>query len=126
MYSKKKRSWVKHLDFTLVDILCIMLALLIAYVWRFEWNFDLDSNVNVDLYIRMAIMLVLIDIFVIFFTESYSGILRRNKYQELRATILHCFIVFGVYLIYMYATKQSEMYSRQLLFTYLVLVVIFE
>ena len=26
----------------------------------------------------------------------------------------------------MYATKQSEMYSRQLLFTYLVLVVIFE
>lgn len=126
MYSKKKRSWVKHLDFTLVDIMCIMLALLIAYVWRFEWNFDLDSNVNVDLYIRMAIMLVLIDIFVIFFTESYSGILRRNKYQELRATILHCFIVFGVYLIYMYATKQSEMYSRQLLFTYLVLVVIFE
>ena len=126
MYSKKKRSWVKHLDFTLVDILCIMLALLIAYVWRFEWNFDLDSNVNVDLYIRMAIIIVLIDIFVIFFTESYSGILRRNKYQELRATILHCFIVFGVYLIYMYATKQSEMYSRQLLFTYLVLVVIFE
>ena len=64
MYSKKKRSWVKHLDFTLVDILCMMLALLIAYVWRFEWNLDLDTNVNVDLYIRMAIMLILIDIFV--------------------------------------------------------------
>lgn len=126
MYSKKKRSWVKHLDFTLLDILCMMLALLIAYVWRFEWNFDLDSNVNVDLYIRMAIMLVLIDIFVIFFTESYSGILRRNKYQEFRATIMHCFIVFGVYLIYMYATKQSELYSRQLLFTYLILVMVFE
>ncbi|MBQ9392350.1 MAG: sugar transferase [Lachnospiraceae bacterium] len=126
MYSKRKRSWVKHLDFTLLDILCMMLALSIAYVWRFEWNFDLDTNVNVDLYVRMAIMLVLIDIFVIFFVESYSGILRRNKYQELRATILHCFVVFGVYLIYMYATKQSILYSRQLLFTYLVLVIIFE
>lgn len=126
MYSKKKRSWVKHLDFTIIDIACMLLALFIAYVWRFEWSFDSDIPVDVDLYIRMAIALVLIDIFTIFFTESYSGILRRNKYQELRSTVIHCFIVFGVYLIYMYATKQSELYSRQLLFTYFILSVIFE
>ena len=126
MYSKKKRSWVKHLDFTVIDIACMLLALFIAYLWRFEWSFDSDIPVNVDLYIRMAIALVLIDIFTIFFTESYSGILRRNKYQELRSTVIHCFIVFGVYLIYMYATKQSELYSRQLLFTYFILSVIFE
>ncbi len=126
MYSKKKRSWVKHLDFTIIDIACMLLALFIAYVWRFEWSFDSDIPVDVDLYIRMAIALVLIDIFTIFFTESYSGILRRNKYQELRSTVIHCFIVFGVYLIYMYATKQSLLYSRQLLFTYFILSVVFE
>ena len=126
MYSKKKRSWVKHLDFTIIDIACMLLALFIAYLWRFEWSFDSDIPVDVDLYIRMAIALVLIDIFTIFFTESYSGILRRNKYQELRSTVIHCFIVFGVYLIYMYATKQSVLYSRQLLFTYFILSVIFE
>ncbi len=126
MYSRKNKSWVKHLDFTIIDLICIELALVIAYFWRFVWKIDSDADVNVDIYIRMAILLFFIDLCVIFFTESYTGILRRNKYQELRATVMHCFVVFGVYLIYMYATKQSALYSRQLLFAYLVLVIIFE
>ncbi|MCR4610284.1 MAG: sugar transferase [Lachnospiraceae bacterium] len=125
MYSKKKRSWVKHLDFTIIDIACMMLALVISYITRFVILGE-AADTSIDLYIRMAIMLVLIDIFTIFFTESYSGILRRDKYQEIRATLTHCFIVFGVFLIYMYATKQSLLYSRQMLFTYLILSVIFE
>lgn len=124
MYSKKKRSWVKHLDFTIIDLAGMMLALVLSYIVRFEIGSDIDTNV--DLYTRMAIMLVLIDIFTIFFTESYSGILRRNKYQEIRATLMHCFIVFGVFLVYMYATKQSLLYSRQLLFSYLIFSIIFE
>lgn len=126
MYSKKNRGWVKHLDFTLIDIVCIEVALVIAYFWRFVWKLDSDVTPDIDIYIRMAMLLFLIDLCVVFFTESYTGILRRNKYQELRATIMHCFIVFGIYLIYMYATKQSALYSRQLLFAYLILVVIFE
>ncbi len=125
MYSKKKRSWVKHLDFTIIDIACMMLALVTSYIVRFIIIGD-TSDANVDLYIRMAITLVLIDIFTIFFTESYSGILRRNKYQEIRATLTHCFIVFGVFLIYLYATKQSAMYSRPLLFFYFIFSIAFE
>ncbi len=125
MYSKKKRSWVKHLDFTIIDIACMMLALVTSYVVRFIIIGD-TTDANIDLYIRMAITLVLIDIFTIFFTESYSGILRRNKYQEIRATLTHCFIVFGVFLIYLYATKQSAMYSRPLLFFYFIFSIGFE
>ena len=36
MYRDEKRSWMKHLDFTILDMLMMELALILAYGWRFE------------------------------------------------------------------------------------------
>ena len=36
MYREEKRNWMKHLDFTILDMLMMELALVIAYGWRFE------------------------------------------------------------------------------------------
>ena len=112
MYSEGKRSWVKHLDFTIFDLICLELSLILAYAWRFSgrWLF------NEDLYERLAIIVLMIHIVVVFFLEPYKGILRRNKYQEFRATIASAVVTFGGVLVYMYAVKQSSLYSRQLLF----------
>ena len=114
MYREEKRSWMKHLDFTIVDIVMLEAALVMAYAWRFDmmWLF------YEDIYKRIAVVALLIDICVVFFGESYTGILRRNKYQELRHTITHCTVVFGGVLVYMYATKTSVVYSRQMLFAF--------
>ena len=79
MYREEKKSWLKHLDFTLLDILALELALLLSYAWRFDGGW-LFFN---DYYERIPLLLLLIDIFVVFFMEAYTGILRRNKYQEL-------------------------------------------
>ena len=112
---------MKHLDFTVIDLFCMEFAWIVAYFWRFgSWLFENPP------YVRIAILLVLIDIMVIFFGESYSGILRRTKYQEFTATLIHCIIVFGGVLMYMYATKQSWIYSRQMLFMFLGLMFFFE
>ncbi len=121
MYSEGKRSWVKHLDFTIIDIVCLELALILAYAWRFGggWLF------SADIYERLAVILLLIDIVVVFFVEPYKGILRRNKYQEFRATLTSAIVNFGGVLVYMYAIKQSVLYSRQLLFMYLGLSIVF-
>ncbi len=120
MYSEGKRSWVKHLDFTVIDIACLELALLLAYAWRFHgWLF------GADIYERLAVIILLIDIVVVFFVEPYKGILRRNKYQEFRATLTSGVVNFGGVLVYMYAIKQSVLYSRQLLFMFLALSVVF-
>lgn len=35
MYRKKGREWTKHVDFMLLDILCIQLAFIAAYIFRF-------------------------------------------------------------------------------------------
>ena len=67
MYSEGKRSWVKHLDFTVIDLVCLELALVLAYAWRFSggWLF------NADIYERLAVIILLIDIVVVFFVEPY-------------------------------------------------------
>ena len=34
MYKKKEQSWLKHLDFILLDVLSAQLALVLAYGFR--------------------------------------------------------------------------------------------
>ena len=36
MYREEKRSWMKHLDFTIIDIVMLEVALVMAYAWRFD------------------------------------------------------------------------------------------
>ena len=115
MYGEEKTGWVKHLDFTLIDLLCIEASLIIAYAWRFSGRLLFYE----DIYVRIALLAALLDLVVVFFAEPYNGILRRTRYQEIRATFTFCILVFGGILSYMYATKQSELYSRQMLFVYL-------
>ena len=115
MYGEEKTSWVKHLDFTLIDLICIEVSLVIAYAWRFSGALLFYE----DIYVRIALLAALLDLVVVFFAEPYNGILRRTRYQEIRATFTFCILVFGGLLSYMYATKQSELYSRQMLFVYL-------
>lgn len=114
MYQEEKRSWIKHLDFTILDLIMLGLALIGAYAWRFDmaWLFDEEP------YQRIAFVAFLMDICVVFLGESYTGILRRNKYQEFRHTVVHCLAVFAGVLIYLYATKTSVIYSRQMLFAF--------
>lgn len=122
MYKKENKSWAKHLDFTLLDIACLQLAFLLSYFLRLGISLPYRN----EQYQRLAVILVMIDICVVFFAEAYKGILRRNKYQELKAVIIHCSVIFLGLLVYMYATKQSAIYSRQMLFVYLFLSIVFE
>ncbi len=114
MYKREKKSWLKHLDFTIFDIVCLQLALVIAYILRLGWSMPYAS----DPYERLAVIMVLIDICVVFFFEPYNGILRRGHFQEANATITFCTIIFVGMLVYEVATKQTEIYSRKITFAY--------
>lgn len=122
MYHDEKRGWMKHLDFTLVDIVAMLAAMTISYALRFDGALILNSS----LYVRLLFLVVLVDVMVVFFAESYSGVLRRTKYQEATATFVHIFLVFGVLQVFLFATKQNARYSRQMLFTFLVMAFFFE
>lgn len=123
MYKKEIKSWVKHLDFTILDIICLQAAFFISYVFRLGMK---TLPYESEPYKRMVIVLVLIDICVVFFAESYKGILRRNKFQELKAVTINCLIIFVGLLAFMWQTKQTAVYSRQILYVFLFLAIVFE
>lgn len=117
MYRKQKKSWVKHLDFLMIDILCLEMAFLASFWIKFGERAVMQSVINVY-YVRLAIVVLLMDVCIVFLFESYTGILRRNKVQELRAVIVHCSTVFAVITVYLWGTKQSEIYSRQVIMVF--------
>ncbi|MCI9173615.1 MAG: sugar transferase [Lachnospiraceae bacterium] len=124
MYKRQKKSWVKHLDFLIVDIICLEIAFYSSCLIRLGNIRRLP--VLLDYYNRLAVVLLLVDICVVFFFEAYTGILRRNKVQELKAVLMHCSIVFSAVTVYVWATKQSEIYSRQVIFVFWGIAVIIE
>ena len=66
MYRNIVKSWTKHIDFTILDIICLELAFLIAYVYRngIPWKGFSDR------YESMMWAIVLVDICVVFFANS--------------------------------------------------------
>ncbi|MCI9377082.1 MAG: sugar transferase [Eubacterium sp.] len=114
MYKREKKSWLKHLDFTILDIVCLEASLVIAYLLRFGWYMPYAR----EPYERLAVIVVLIDICVVFFFEPYNGILRRGHFQEANACITFCTIIFAGVLAYEVATKQTEIYSRKVIYAY--------
>lgn len=108
MYRKEKKSWLKHIDFTIFDILCTQLAFIIVYRLRFGSGLPYDDI----WYERLAAVLVLAQILVIFFTEPYKDILRRDKYTEFKSTIFSCSFTYFIIILYIYGMQLGEVYSR--------------
>ncbi len=116
MYKKQKKSWVKHLDFLILDLLCLEVTFYLSCLIRLG-NLHSEPGMS-EYYNRLAIVLLLMDGCVVFLTEAYTGILRRNRLQELKAVVFHCSTVFAVVTVYVWGTKQSEIYSRQVILVF--------
>lgn len=121
MYKRNRKSWIKHIDFTLVDILCMQLAFIMAYIIRFGWNWPYAE----DAYQKIGFLIILIEICVVFFTEAYTGVLRRGYLREFNAVLKNNIVIFAVLLAYLYLTKQSSIYSRKVQVTFLILSIVY-
>lgn len=116
MYKKKKKSWAKHLDFLILDIICLEITFYISYFIRVDKMFRIPSIH--EYYNRLAAILLLLNVCIVFFTEAYTGVLRRNRMQELKAVVMHCTTVFAAITVYIWVTKQAEIYSRQVILVF--------
>lgn len=63
MYRKSARGWEKHLDFMILDVLCLQAAFVIAYMVR---N-GCENPYSHELYRNMALVLTVIDMGVLIF-----------------------------------------------------------
>lgn len=108
MYKKSSSGWLKHYDFIILDLLCLQMAFVIAYVLRH----GISNPYKNELYSYMAIYLLFADLVVIFFDETFSGVLKRGFYKEFAATFKHSLLVSLMAIFYLFVTKLGEDYSR--------------
>lgn len=113
MYKIANSGWLKHFDFMIVDILLLEAAFIFAYKIRF----GVSSSIETTNYSILAVILPILHIFIVFFTEEYSGILKRNYLKELKAVLQHNLILAAMVTFYLFATQQSAYYSRSILLT---------
>lgn len=108
MYRKKGRGWTKHIDFMLLDIICMLIAFFISYVIRFGFN---NPYVDKD-YRTLGVAFLLIDFFVEIMADSFKNVLKRGYLDEFISTCKHAMLVFLVTALFLFTTQMADIYSR--------------
>ena len=108
MYERKRKGWKKHIDFILLDILCLQLAFILAYCVRFGGQFPYTDTA----YRSLAGIYILADLLTAIMFDSFKNVLRRGHYKEFVAAIKHMCLVEAVVLLYLFSTQRGDVYSR--------------
>ncbi|MCU4679268.1 exopolysaccharide biosynthesis polyprenyl glycosylphosphotransferase [Enterococcus faecium] len=112
MYKKNSSGWAKHIDFILLDLLCVQLAFYISYVIRQgDWN-----PYVIPIYRHMSIFIEFANLMIIFLLEAYKNVLKRGYYKEAVSSIKQSFMLLLVCSLYLITLQDGNDYSRISLF----------
>ncbi len=122
MNERRMRGWIKHLDFIIVDIICIELAYLIAY-----WVRRPDAYIfrGLSLYAYFDIILLAINIVYVVIWPVYKNILKRGAGREVLSVLFHNLVIWLVAIAFLYITQQAFNFSRGMMVWAIILCVIF-
>lgn len=112
MYRRKPKNWLKHLDFILIDLICLQVSFLAAYCLRHGM---VDPFIN-SMYRNTALIQLLISIVVSAFFESFKDVLKRGYYVEFAKTVKHVVLVELFTAFYLFSTQEAVEYSRTVLY----------
>lgn len=122
MNEKKKKGWVKHLDFLVLDIICIQAAYLLAFWFRHP---SVVMYRGTTLYNHLNIILLVIDVCYVIVRPVYKNILKRSVLREIESVLVHNIVMWLLVIAYLYLTKQAFWFSRKLLISAILLCLIF-
>ncbi|MBR3241975.1 MAG: sugar transferase [Parasporobacterium sp.] len=118
MYKRQRKGWSKHLDFIILDLICLWVSYLLAYFLR---NSNIGSLFESRFYINIGIVLMIIDFLVILFFNTMHNVLKRGILQEFINVAKENLLLFGLTSIYLFSVKDAELLSRIMLWTTLLL-----
>lgn len=108
MYRRDAKSWLKHLDFMVLDLLILQAAYILSY-WLRHHTLDLYRR---PLYAVMGMFLLLCDLVIIFFTEPFRNILKRGLYREAEALAQQTLLIELFAMGFLFAQQTGEAFSR--------------
>lgn len=108
MYRKNTTGWLKHIDFIILDLICLQIAFVLAYFIR-HGNIHLYNDF---LYRNMAIIIELTDLMVLLLFGTLKSVLKRGYYKEFATTVQHSIIVGALAILYLFLLQEGQLYSR--------------
>ena len=111
MYKRNAQGWSKHFDFLVIDEISLQIAYILSVIIRLHnWAY------GTGLYSTLGFMLLLVDALVIALNNSMHNVVTRGYFVELKESLRHCFYVFSIATIYIFAIQSGDEYSRIILF----------
>lgn len=115
MYKKFETSWIKHIDFLMIDVFSLESAFALAYLLAFRifgWKHFVSQNFGWQIFL----MLLVANGCAAFLDEGYHNILRRGYLQEAKADAKHVLLIMAMMLVYFYITHQIVELGRGFFF----------
>lgn len=112
MYRRNSASWIKHIDFILLDLLTLQMSYVLAVLFTGS-----NSPYGTSLYRTIAVMLEIADVTVILLGETYKNVLKRGYYKEMVSVVKQTVSLAAIIFFYLFLTKQGSAFSRAALFT---------
>lgn len=111
MYKKDSDRWLKHIDFIILDMICLQIAYVLAYsISGYGFN-----PYAIIIYRNMAVFLELADLIVIFSYGTMKSVLKRGYYRDFVVTLNHSVIVGALAILYLFMLQQGARFSRMTL-----------
>ena len=102
---------MKHVDFIILDILCLQVALTIAYACS-GYGWDIYTPI---LYRNVAMFLGLADLMLLICRETMKGVIWRGHFREFTMTVKQAVFIEGIALLYLFLLQEGQNYSRPVL-----------
>lgn len=109
MNDRENYSWIKHIDFILIDII----SLLVSFLVSFRLKFGTFNFINKDSWSSFVVVICIAYLLITLFWNPYSGILRRRFYEEIFRTVLLTIYNFLAVSVFLYLFKMGALFSRE-------------
>ena len=113
MHLKNNNTWLKHADFILIDLICLMGSFILSYYLKFD-DFNLFKT---DEWGALFIIVCTVNLIITFYTNPYSGTLRRRYYEQFVKEIPLLFYQVVIICIMFYVLKIGTLFSREMMIT---------
>lgn len=108
MYRKTSSGWAKHIDFVLLDMLCLQVAYCLAcLIWQ-----GVFLPLKNPMYRNMIFIFFLSQIFVTLFDDSFKNVMKRGYWEEFKAALRHVLMIILFSTFYLFSTQEAKDYSR--------------
>lgn len=114
MYRKSASGWIKHIDFIILDVVCMHISFVLAYVIR-HGGFGIYQSPQ---YNGLMVVMAVLDILTAVLFFSFKNVLRRGLFLEFIAALRHVALVEAMTIFFVFSIQKAEEYSRAVFYVF--------